>query len=106
MAVGAEVAQAQPASVVTAVMRTEVHRSVNHTRASVGSGHGVRPSGWRRWGMVGLVFTCSARRTLGETRKGFGLARALAFKPGGYGFRWLLRGDRTAAWPDIVQHEA
>ena len=34
-----------------------------------------------------------------------GLARAFAFKLGGYGFRWQLRGHRTSARPGIVQHD-
>ena len=83
-----------------------MHRGVNDTRPSVGSGHGIRSSGWSRCGMVGLMVTCRARWALGEPRKGFGLTRAVAFKPGGYGFRGSFGGNYTSAWPDIVQHEA
>src|SRR5687767_6674079 len=106
MAVGAQVTQSQPASVVAALVRAEMHRGVNHTRTPIGRGHGIGLSGWSRGGMVSLMVTGRARRTPGETRERFGLTRALAFKPGGYGFRWWLRGQCTSAWPDIVQHEA
>jgi len=105
MTVGAEVAKSQPASIVAAVMRAKVHRGVDCTRASAGGRQRVRPS-WCRWlGMVGLMFTRSARGALGETLKRCGLARAFAFKLGGYGFRWQLRGHRTSARPGIVQHD-
>src|SRR5262249_20919306 len=79
MTVGAEVVQAHPAAIVAAVMRAKVHRGVDGTRASVGGRHRVRPSWRRRLGMVGIMFTGSARGALGETRKQFGLARACAF---------------------------
>src|SRR5262245_46210435 len=106
MAVGAQVAQAKPASILAAFLRAEVLRGVNDTRAPVGSRHGIRPSGWSRCGMEGLMVTGRARRTLRETRKGCGLVRTLPWKPGGYGCRWRLRGASTAARPDRVQHEA
>ena len=70
MAIGAQVAQAKPASILAAFMRAEVLRGVNDTKAPGGSGHGIRPAGWSRCGMVGLMVTGRARRTRSPYRRG------------------------------------
>src|SRR5919205_3754162 len=71
MAIGAEVAQPQPALIVTARMRAEMPGGVDDTRAAGGRRHGDRASWGLRLGMVGLVCAQSAIRSLGEPRKGF-----------------------------------
>src|SRR2546423_6574334 len=72
MAVGAEVAQPQPASIVTARMRTEGHHGVDGLWASVGRRHRIGSP--RRWhlSMGGVVFTRGAMRSLRKTLEGFG----------------------------------
>src|SRR5712691_575640 len=89
MAIRAEVAEPEPAAIVTAGMGAEVPRGVDGTRASLGRRHGVGSS-WRlRLGMVDIVFAQSAMRSLGETHKGLGLVGPLALQ---------LRGHRLNQW--------
>src|SRR5262249_59091807 len=80
MAVGAEVAKSQPASIVTAFMRAKVHRGVDGARASVGRGHRIGSPGRRCCGMMRVMCTRGAMRALRETLKRFGLVGPLAFK--------------------------
>src|SRR6266566_5114998 len=55
--VGAEIAQPQPAAIVTAVVGTKMHRGLNDTRASVGRRHRIRSHGRPVLGMGCLVLT-------------------------------------------------
>ena len=67
MPVGTQVPQAQPTSIGTAGMRTEVLRGVDLTRAPMGRGHRIgRPRG-RWWRQGGIVFTGSTAGLVGET---------------------------------------
>src|SRR5262245_65738007 len=57
MAVGTEVAQPEPAAIVTTSVGTEVPRGLHHPGASVRWGHRVRPLR-RRWSrLIGFLFT-------------------------------------------------
>src|SRR5262249_17036974 len=89
MAIRADVAEPEPAAIVTAGMGAEVHRGVHGTRASLGRRHGGG-SAWRlRLGMGCLGCAQSAMRPLGETHKGLGLFGPLTLQ-------W--RGDRLHRW--------
>lgn len=106
MAIGAEVAQPQPAVLGTARMRTKVQRGVADTRAAGERRHGGGSS-WRlRLGMVGLVDAQRAMRSLGETHKRFGLVGPLARQLRGHGLHRWRRGHRVLAWPEVMQHDA
>src|SRR5215470_925960 len=81
MAIGTEIAQSQPALIVTARMRAEMPGGVDDTRAAGRRRHGSGSS-WRlRLGVVKLVFAHGAMRSLAETHKGFGLVGPLALQP-------------------------
>src|SRR4029450_13034058 len=77
MAIGAEMAPADPAPRGTVRVRAEVHRGVDLAAAPPGGEDGGwrRCGGWRAGGGGGL--TGVAVRLLGESRKRFGLAAAL-----------------------------
>src|SRR5262249_3146591 len=81
MPVGADVAKPQPAAIVTARMRTEMHRGVDGTRASVARRH--RLGTCRRWRlrMGGGVFTGGTIGAVREAFEGFGFSRAFACEP-------------------------
>src|SRR5207249_2805443 len=84
MAIGAQIAQAQPASIVTVGMGAKVHRGIDGTGAAGGRWHGGRSS-WRGWlGMIGVVFTRGAWRFLREALAGCGLVGAFALERGGH----------------------
>jgi hypothetical protein len=84
MAVGAQVAQPQPASVITAGMGAKMPGGVDDTGASGGRWHGVRSS-WSGWhGMIGVVFPRGALRFLREALAGCGLVGGLALARGGH----------------------
>ena len=83
MAVGAQITQTCPATIVTTGVGTKVHRGVHSAGAAVGRGHGV---GWhrrRRFGMCSVSLTQGAMRFLGQALEGFGLVGAVAFGFGG-----------------------
>jgi hypothetical protein len=61
VAIGAQIAQPQPASIRTAVMGTEVPRGVNGTRAAVRRGHRIGPHRRREGGSGGLWLTQAAQ---------------------------------------------
>src|SRR5205823_6193924 len=99
MAVGAQVAQPQPAAVVTVRMRTKVPRGVDGPWASVGRGQRIGAHR-RRWrGMCGLVCTQGARGLLGQTLKRFGLDGVLTLGLDGLRLDWLLKGHGNSAVP-------
>src|SRR5262245_1195799 len=78
MAVGAQVAQPQPAAIVTARMGTEMPRSIDHTRAPVGRLYRIRLYR-RRWrGSRGLFRTQGTRGLMPQARKGCGRLGAFA----------------------------
>src|SRR5262249_7382220 len=106
MAVGAEVAKAQPASILAAFMRAKVHRGIDGTRASVGRGHRSGSPGRRCFGMMRVMCTRGAMRALRKPLKRFGVVRAFTFEPGGPGCAWQLRVNGVSAGPDIVQYDA
>src|SRR5919108_4945386 len=77
MAVGAQVAGAQPAPIGTVGVRAKMHRGIHLTRAPVRRGQrlGAHRRRWRELG--GLVFTEGTRGLLRQARKRCGLAGGL-----------------------------
>src|SRR6266571_9183319 len=72
MAIGAQIAQPQPAAIATALMGAKVLRGIHGARPAVRRGHRL---GWRRRGLVGLCgfsLTQGALRLLGQASKRFG----------------------------------
>src|SRR4029453_18993286 len=103
MTIGPQVFQPQPATIVTIVVGTKVHRGVHGTRASVRWVHGIRPS-WRGWSsLAGLLFTQHAERLLREALERFGLGGALALGLDGRDCRdgW----GRASPGPAEMQHD-
>jgi hypothetical protein len=103
MAVGAEIAQPQPAAIVTAVVGTKLHRGLNDTRASVGRRHRIRSHRRPGLGMCCLVLTQGTGGLVGEACKRLGLLGALTPQPDGLGWRSLC--CRASAGPGRVQHD-
>src|SRR6266702_7353320 len=66
----------------------EVHRGVDHTRASVGWWHRLGSHRRQPLGMVGVVCTRGAMRALRESLEGFGVGGAFALTLEGHGFGW------------------
>src|SRR5262249_46308657 len=85
MPVGTQVPQAQPPSIGTAGMRTEVRRGVDLTRAPRGRGHRIgRHRG--RWGRQGGIgFTGSTEGFMGEACKRLELLGTLTPRLDGLG---------------------
>src|SRR5690349_9781744 len=78
MAIGAEVAQPEPAAIAAARMGTEVLRGIDSAGASMGRGHGL---GWRRRGRLGrhcLVLTQGTMGLMRQPHKGLGSFGVLA----------------------------
>jgi hypothetical protein len=101
MAIGAQMAQTEPAAVVTTGMRTTMPGGIDLTGAPVRRGHGV---GWYR-GRCGVSLTQGTMRLLGQPLEGFGRIGALTLRGAGYE---RGRCDRTLhAWLglDAVDHE-
>jgi hypothetical protein len=93
MAVGAPVAQPQPAEVGTARMRTKVSRGVHRAGAAVGRGQRL---GWHGRGRVGrrsFVRTQGTRRLVRQARKRHRLVGTRATRRDGHG--WLRLGRRA-----------
>src|SRR5467141_653138 len=104
MAIGAYIAQPQPAAIVTTSVGTEVHRGIHHSGAAVRGGHRVRPLR-RRWScLIGHLFTQRTVRLLRQARKGFGLVGTSAFRLEGWG--WSLGSSTGWARPEVRHHEA
>src|SRR5256714_8255498 len=105
MAVGAQVAQPQPAAIGTVRMRAKMPGGIHLTRTSVRRGHrsGAHRRRWR--GMCGLVCTQSARGLLGQTLKRFRLDGVLTLGLDGLRLDGLLRGPGSSAGPGKVQHD-
>src|SRR5262245_37272922 len=104
MAVGTEVAQPEPAAIVTTSVGTEVPRGLHHPGASVRWGHRVRPLR-RRWSrLIGFLFTQRTVRLVRQARKGFGLVGTSAFRLDGWG--WGLGSSTGWARPEVRHHEA
>src|SRR5215813_5164064 len=84
-------------------MRTEMHRGVNHTRASGGRWHQCGWHGRERFGMRGRLCTGGPIRLVGETGKRLGLFGVFT--------RWLcgrggpLRHRNTLVGPSVVQYD-
>src|SRR5215470_9042894 len=80
MAVGAEVAQPQPAAIGTARMGAKMPRGIDGTRASVGRRHRIG-SPWRQcFGIMRIVFTRGAMRTLRQPLEGLRVGGPLALR--------------------------
>ena len=105
MTVGPEIAEPEPAPVVTAPMRTKVLRGVDRARASVGRKH--RSRGHRRWGLRKryLLLTPGTMRLFCQAVKGCGLGGAAA--PGLQGLGLGRDGRSRHAWlrPGKVQDD-
>jgi hypothetical protein len=105
MAVGAQVAQPQPAAIVTGRMRAKMPGGIHRMRTPIRWGHWIGAHR-RRWrGMCGLVCTQGARGLLGQTRKRFGLDGVLTRGLDGLRLDGLLRGHGSSAGPGKVQHD-
>src|SRR5262245_20647678 len=104
MAIGAEVPPPQPATIRTARMGTEVPRSVHGARPSVGRWHGIRKHRRRELGLCGFSLAQGTRRSLGETRKRFGLLGACTFGRERHGLS-CPRALGTLTWSGRVEHE-
>jgi hypothetical protein len=102
MAIGAQIAQSQPASVVTVGMGAKVHRGVDSTGTSVGRGHRI---GWhRRRGqrMHSLLLTGRTGGLVRQADKRFRLLAACASRRDGRGGPRCL--SPAGAWPCQRQH--
>src|SRR6516165_3255196 len=77
MAIGAYIAQPEPAAIVTTGVGTKVHGGIHRPGASVRWGHRIRPSRRRGSRLTGLLVTQRTVRLVRQARKGFGLAGAL-----------------------------
>src|SRR5262245_34992948 len=97
MAIGAQIAQSQPASVVTVAMGAKVPRGVDRTGTAVGRGHRI---GWhwrRGQRMQSLLLTSRTGGLVRQADKRFRLLAACASRRDG---RSGLRGLSSAgAWP-------
>src|SRR5262245_4193245 len=92
MAMGPQMAQTEPAAIVTIGVGTNGPGGIDRTEPPRRLGHGVGRHERRCWGMRGLALPQGARRFVGEARKGLRLARAVALgceRPG------RGRGDRS-----------
>jgi len=103
MAIGAEIAPADPAPRGTVRVRAEVRRGVDLAAASP-CGHEARGRGaGGRWTEVAGLRTGVAMWLGGEARKGFALT--LALWHWGCGL-WCWRARGGVAWPRPLEHEA
>ena len=73
MAIGAQIAQPELASVVPTGMRTKMPRGIDLTGAPVRRGHGVGRYRKRRLGMGGIVLTPGTVGLVRQALKRFGL---------------------------------
>src|SRR5215831_2615587 len=104
MAIGAYIAQPQPAAIVTTSVGTEMHRGIHHPGASVRWGQRVRPLR-RRWSrLIGLLVTQRTVRLVRQAHKGFGLVGTSALRLDGWG--WGLGNSTGWARPKVRHHEA
>src|SRR5215510_1564777 len=103
MAIGAQVAQPQPAAVVTVDMGAKVHRGVDRTGTAVGRGHRI---GWhwrREQRMQSLLLTSRTGGLVRQADKWFRLLAAYASRRDGRsGLRCL---SSAGAWPYQRQHD-
>jgi hypothetical protein len=103
MAIGTEIAPADPASIGTVRVRAKVHRGVNLAAAPPRGHH----AGWwecgRLWARVAAVLTGVAVWLGGEACKGGGFAAALWRWGWERGYRWARNGG--GAWPYPVEHD-
>src|SRR4029453_2661217 len=79
MAVGPEIAQAEPAPIVTMAVRTKVPGGVDLTGPPVRRGHGVGRYRRGRLEMRGIAFTQSTMGLVRQPFKRFGLVGAVTF---------------------------
>ena len=104
MAIGAEIAPADPAPIGTVRVRAEMGGGVD-LAAAPSRRHDAR---WRSCGGLrargGGVLTGVAGRLCGEARKGFGLTAPRA--PWWRGLRWWRLRNGTVAWPRPLEQEA
>jgi hypothetical protein len=109
MAIGAEIAAAEPAIVDAIWIGTEVRLGVDGAPASSGAGDEGR---WRAWCLgvfVGSLLTGLAERFVDEARKGLGFCGTFTSAFVGFGGRFWCTG-RAVGPPDIDeeadQHES
>src|SRR5262249_29082942 len=105
MAVGAQVAQPQPAAIGTVRMRAKMPGGIHLTRTPMRRGHRIGAHR-RRWrGMYGLVCTQSARGLLGQPLKRFGRDGVLRRGLDGLRLDGLLRRHGSSAGPGKMPHD-
>src|SRR5215471_21138896 len=105
MAVGLEIAQAEPAPVVTMAVRTKVPGGVDLTGPPVRGGHG---GGWYRRGRLGMRGISLTQGTMGLARqpcKRFGLVGAVALGLERLGLGWRGRNRHRALGPGEMQND-
>jgi hypothetical protein len=103
MTIGAQVAKAYPAAILTVGLRTEVFRGVDVPWASGGRGYRLGRH-WRGWlRLRRLLLTEGTERLAGETGKRLGLVGAWA--PWLDRFGWPLRCYSISAEPSVIQQE-
>src|SRR5215475_14863242 len=104
MAIGPQIAPAQPTAIATAGMGTEVPGGVHRAGTAVGRGHRL---GWHwrgRLGMGRFVLTQSTRRCVRQARERLGRGGALALGLDECPLGWPRLGPGAAAGPEGVQH--
>jgi hypothetical protein len=90
MTVGAEIAQPEPAPIVTIAVRTKVPRSVDLTGTPVGRCHGSGRHRRKRFGRRSVLFTQGAMGLVRQAFERFGLVGARALGCEGLGQSWSL----------------
>ena len=105
MAMGAQIAQTAPASVVTTGMRTAMARGIDLTGPPIRWGHGIGRHRRRRVGRHGVAFTQGAMGLVRQALEGFGLVGAVACGLKGLRLRWCGQSWQRALGPGEVQDD-
>src|SRR5215831_15246273 len=104
MAVGLEIAKAEPAPIVTMAVRTKVPGGVDLTGPPVRRGHGGGRYRRGRLGMRGLSLTQGTMRLVRQALKGCRRGGAVALRFEGLGLlRWRDWSHHRALGPGEVQ---
>src|SRR5262249_29090252 len=103
MAIGPEIAKAEPAPIGTMAVRTKVPGGVDPTGPPVRRGHGVGRYRRGRLGMSGISLTQGTMGLVRQPLKRFGLGGAAALGLERLGLGW--RGQHRALGPGEVQDD-
>src|SRR4029434_7521992 len=105
MAVGPEIAQAEPAPIGTMAVRTKVPGGVDLTGPPVRRGHGVGRYRRGRLGMRGISFTQGTMGLVRQPLKRCGLGGAVARGFERLGLGWRGRNRHRALGPGEMQND-